>query len=441
MDAKDTLALTPVQQPAAPARARRSRAGGGSVFKSNPTLKNPRPSPYWQIGYYVSPGRQVVESSKSTVKSVAMALLQNRLEALRHGVQEPQRADKILVSELFADLLLKYKTDQLKTIDDCESRLRNHLAPFFNVTVEVDAVSGKTASFTGGMRAVAVTDEHAQKFILLRREQGAKLATVHNELTLLKRAFSLAVQKRKLPVKPFIGLPKNADVARSGFVTVEQYRTLLSHLPENLRPLLSLAVYAGMRKGEILSLKWSQVDLERGTLSLSALDTKTHAPRIVPISSEPLMMLRNLKVTRDSLCPSFELVFHRLPRPQERNRGPALLPLGDFRKAWEEACCASSLGEMVGPEGAKVYRGLLFHDLRRSGARFLIRSGIHPHVTMKITGHKTDSMLRRYNIVDERDLRDAAKRLGDYMNAPTPEQPRIETAQSHVPELETKTIQ
>ena len=439
---KDTLALTPVQQQSAPARARRARAGGGSVFK-------PKDSRYFYIGYYVAPGKQVVESAgkrpngEPKSKAEAQALLHNRLEALRHGEQEPHRADKILVSELFTDLLLKYKADQLKTFDDCESRLRNHLAPFFNVTVEVDASTGKTASFTGGMRAVAVSDEHAQKFILMRREQGAKLATIHNELTLLKRAFSVAVQKRKLSAKPYIGLPKNADVARSGFVTVEQYRTLLSNLPEHLRPLLSLAVYTGMRKGEIVSLRWSQVDLERGTLSLSALDTKTHAPRIVPISVEPLMMLRNLKAKRDTLCPSFKLVFHRLPRPQEKKHFPALLPLGDFRKAWEQACCASSLGEMTGPAGAKVYRGLLFHDLRRSGARFLIRSGIHPHVTMKITGHKTDSMLRRYNIVDERDLRDAAKKLSDFMNAPTPEQPRADSQQiqSHVPELETKTIQ
>ena len=433
---KDTLALTPVQQQSAPARARRSRSGGGSVFK-------PKDSPFYYVGYYVSPGRQVVESSRSTVKSVAQALLHKRLEALRHGEQEPQRADKILVSELFTDLLLKYKADQLKTIDDCESRLRNHLAPFFNVAVEVDAATGKTASFTGGMRAAAVTDEHAQKYILRRRDQGAALATIHNELTLLKRAFSLAVQKRKLPAKPYIGLPKNADVARTGFLDIQQYRTLLSHLPEHLRPLLSLATYTGMRKGEILSLRWSQVDLERGTLSLSALDTKTHAARVVPIAAEPLMMLRNLRAKRDALCPSFEMVFHRLPRPQERKHFPPLLPLGDFRKAWEDACCASGLGQMVGPDGAKVYRGLLFHDLRRSGARFLIRSGIHPHVTMKITGHKTDSMLRRYNIVDERDLRDAAKRLGDYMNAQEPEQPRTDSqqTQSHVPELETKTIQ
>jgi integrase len=432
VETKDTL-IPPVQQLSAPARARRSRSGGGSVFK-------PKGSRYFYIGYYTSPGKQVVESAgkrpngEPKTKAEALTILHQRLEALRRGEQDPQRADKILMSELFADLLLKYETDQLKTLDDCESRLRNHLAPFFNVTVEVDAVTGKTTSFSGGMRAAAVTDEHAQRFIVNRREQGAKLATIHNELTLLKRAFSLALQKRKLPAKPYIGLPKNADVARTGFVSVEQYRTLLSHLPEHLRPLLSLAVYTGMRKGEILSLRWSQVDLERGTLSLSALDTKTHAARIVPISAEPLMMLRNLRAKRDALCPSFEMVFHRLPRPQERKHFPALLPLGDFRKAWEDACCAAGLGEMVGPEGAKLYRGLLFHDLRRSGARFLIRSGIHPHVTMKITGHKTDSMLRRYNIVDERDLRDAAKRLGDYMAASAPEQPHAGSIRSELSE-------
>jgi integrase len=61
------------------------------------------------------------------------------------------------------------------------------------------------------------------------------------------------------------------------------------------------------------------------------------------------------------------------------------------------------------------YVGRLFHDLRRSAVRDLIRAGVSAHVAMSISGHKTDSMLRRYDIVDTRDQRAALERRAEYL--------------------------
>jgi hypothetical protein len=58
---------------------------------------------------------------------------------------------------------------------------------------------------------------------------------------------------------------------------------------------------------------------------------------------------------------------------------------------------------------------MLFHDLRRSGARNLRRAGVDEHVIQRIGGWKTPSMFKRYDIVDERDLRDAGERLSTYL--------------------------
>ena len=82
------------------------------------------------------------------------------------------------------------------------------------------------------------------------------------------------------------------------------------------------------------------------------------------------------------------LVFHRSGRP-----------IHSFRRSWKEACKKAGLP------------GLLFHDLRRSAVRNLERANVPRSVAMKLTGHKTESIYRRYAIVAEADLREAGVKL------------------------------
>ncbi|MEI9975089.1 MAG: hypothetical protein WDO73_25365 [Ignavibacteriota bacterium] len=71
-------------------------------------------------------------------------------------------------------------------------------------------------------------------------------------------------------------------------------------------------------------------------------------------------------------------------------------------EGWDNACTAAGLD------------GLLFHDLRRSAVRNMERAGIPRSIAMRISGHKTESVYRRYDIVATGDLQDAAKRLEEY---------------------------
>ena len=94
------------------------------------------------------------------------------------------------------------------------------------------------------------------------------------------------------------------------------------------------------------------------------------------------------KDRRDQEWPNCPWVFSRRGRQ-----------LGDFRKVWAAACSRDGVP------------GLLFHDLRRSAVRNMERAGIPRNVAMSISGHRTEAVYRRYDIVNSRDLRTAADRM------------------------------
>ena len=90
-------------------------------------------------------------------------------------------------------------------------------------------------------------------------------------------------------------------------------------------------------------------------------------------------------------CP---LIFHRHGRP-----------MGPIPRPWRSALKAAGLPP-----------GRLFHDLRRSAVRNLIRSGVDQTTAMKVSGHLTDSMFRRYNIVEESETAAALKRADAWLS-------------------------
>src|ERR1019366_4262026 len=94
-------------------------------------------------------------------------------------------------------------------------------------------------------------------------------------------------------------------------------------------------------------------------------------------------------------------------RATKKRTGP-VFDATNLTKAFKKACVAVGLGKWRDAKNHDAgYDGLTIHDLRRSGARNLRRSGVSEDVAVKITGHLTRAIFTRYNIVDADDLHDA----------------------------------
>jgi integrase len=241
----------------------------------------------------------------------------------------------------------------------------------------------------GEMRAASLAADTVARWINCLISDGYAAATCNRYSQLLSQAFNLAIRNRVLASRPNIERLSEAGNARQGFVSRAELNRIIAHLPDYLQDLVLFAFLSSWRRGEILSLTWTDVDGDNTTIRLRAEHSKEREARSLALEGE----LADLVARRHSQQQG-PLVFHH-----DGHR------ITDVRKAWATAC------RMAGVPGR------LFHDLRRSGVRDLIRAGVAPHVAMSISGHKTDSMLRRYAIISDADQRAALRRTEEFRTA------------------------
>jgi integrase len=168
---------------------------------------------------------------------------------------------------------------------------------------------------------------------------------------------------------------------------------LYSYLPEYLKDFALFAYLTGWRRNAIATLEWS--DVRDGNVYLRGVYSKNKNLITHPSSANWSNSSNGRKEARSVETPQgivlANLVFHHAGQP-----------IVEFRKAWATAC------KKAGCEGR------LFHDLRRSAARQIIRSGVTKDVARQLGGWKTDSMFSRYNVCAEEDLRDAMEKVTKY---------------------------
>jgi integrase len=195
---------------------------------------------------------------------------------------------------------------------------------------------------------------------------------------------------------------------REGFLEYDDHTTVLDELPQSLKTLFVIAFHSGCRRGELLGMRWSDVDWKNRVIRLPK--TKNGSKRNLPFWGGIEAHLHRQKAYRDEHHPECEHLFFWMVEDVQIARGGVRIvpgaPIRDFRESWSNAVAVAN------EANPNVSSDLLFHDLRRSGVRVMVQeAGIPESQAMLISGRKTRAMLERYNIVSLKNIQDAGAKL------------------------------
>ena len=197
----------------------------------------------------------------------------------------------------------------------------------------------------------------------------------------LRAALLLAKRQGRLAAVPYFPTIEVRD-ARQGFVDRDELARIVAALPDPINDVAQLAYMIGWRKREVLDLQWAMLDRVGGVLRLP--DSKNGEGRVVPVAGAVATLIEKRWRLR-ALTP---WVFHAAGQQVRW-----------INQQWNRAC-----------REAKV-PGRLFHDLRRSAIRNMEAAGVPRSAAMRISGHKTEAMYRRYAVTSTDDLRQALERV------------------------------
>ena len=221
-----------------------------------------------------------------------------------------------------------------------------------------------------------------------REDAGVPVSiqTVNHDHMTLTHMFNVArsPQFRLVTDNPAAHVPKpNPQNERDRIATAEEWERLKGTLAPHLGRLLTVAYEVGPRKGELLRLEWSDVDMRRKEFTLR--HTKNGEVRLVPMT------------------PAVHQVFVELWKDRRLDTNRVFLyndkPIQRIGTAFKAACRRAGI------------MNLRIHDFRHTASTNLRRAGVDTATAMKIVGHKSDRMHRRYNTIEPQDLHKAAAKL------------------------------
>jgi integrase len=318
----------------------------------------------WYIDYYVKGHRKRRKIGPS--KKLALQALKNAQIKIARGEYLGIYDEKKIRFEDFVKKYLDFsKANKARSSHRRDEVSTDHLKLFFK-----------------GKNVFEITPRLIEKYKIKRLEKVGP-AAVNRELACLKHMFTKAIEWGYVKDNPAkkIKLLKEPP-GRLRYLSPEEIDGLLDACLDHLRPIVLTAVNTGMRKSEILNLKWAEVDLSNRKITV--VNSKNNESRVIPINrtlyEELLKLIKQVKS---------EYVF------SDKNGRP----YGDIKKSF-----ASALEEA----GIENFR---FHDLRHTFGSHLVMQGVDLKTVQQILGHKDIKMTMRYAHLSPEYVQKAVEKL------------------------------
>lgn len=309
----------------------------------------------WYLDFYYG-GKRYKESVGPVNRTVAKEKLVVRKREVIQGTYKPKKTE--ILFEKFREQYLEYSKSNKRPLSSLrdESSLK-HLQRAFD-----------------GKRLSEISPFSIEKYKTTRKTEGAKPMTINHEMACLRHMFTMAVKWGKAEGNPFkevkfLKEPQGKD----RILAPEEEARLLSYVrskakSKHLEAIIVTALNTGMRKGEILRLKWENVDFKNGHIVV--VETKNGEIRNIPMNKRLTTILKNVK----DKAPSSEYVFCRDGKPY-----------GDVKTGWWKALKES---------GIENFR---FHDMRHTFGSRLGMAGVDIKTIQELMGHKDIKMTMRYS--------------------------------------------
>jgi len=326
---------------------------------------------YW-LRYADAHGQIIRESSGTSDYKAALKELAKRRGDVAKGKEvERRKAHKVFLKDVMPNYL-RFVQNQ-RAYKNKEYIGRELLEKFGNIPLQ---------RFN-----VAMLESYQQE--LLGKGKGS--ATVNRKMAMLKHLVRKANDWKMVDDGTLRTVRKVKQLkeppGRLRYLTGKDVQRLLAECKPHIRPIVIVALNTGMRRGEILNLKWDDVDLRNGLLLVK--DTKNGESRAVPINDAVRGVLAGIVRWLDS-----QYVFCN-------QKGQ---PLREIKHTFNSACRKAGI------------RDFRFHDLRHSAASFMAMGGVSLLAIGTILGHKTASMTKRYSHLSPDHLQGAVAVIDQAIN-------------------------
>lgn len=326
----------------------------------------------WWCSYLAPSGKYVRESTRFKDYNLAVDFLMKRKVDIMAGIEPDVRK---AVSYTFKDLAKEYViwcerqrgfSRKKRFIKQLVDRFGDYPLKAFS-TMECEKYQAERLAKGMRMSRVKVPGGFIEQFL------PNKPATVNRMVAVLKHCFHKGLQWDMLDELTYkkVQQVKQLEVnnTRLRFLTKEECHLLLNACSPHLKPIVTMALNTGMRRGEILGLTWDDIDLTHGFIFLTL--TKNGERREIPINNTLRMVLESL--------------------PRRLDNGPVFFdpltgnPFQDVRSSFESALKKAGI------------RDFKFHDLRHTAASHLVMGGVDLTTVSRILGHKDLKMTLRYS--------------------------------------------